>query len=309
MHLQSPNFALIIGVDRHPADPVHHRAVLIGYLAGRGRVDLLRGLARVALVSLIAACGGGASQMDADRSMKQYELAAGLRVEGDGPGAYKALFRALELDDENVHAHLLLANMYLLDREANGAAHDADAERHFLRAIALEGENDQAEGPVRTRNLKNDAINGLGVLYIHQRRYDEAIALLKQAAEDIKNPEAYMAWGNIGLAHYEMGDDEQAREALERSVRLQGQFCVGFLRLGRVHLRANQPERAEEMLTAALEAHPSCNVLQDAWHYRGEARMKLGNRDDARGDFERCLELGQNTESGKACRRYLEATY
>jgi hypothetical protein len=37
--------------------------------------------------------------------------------------------------------------------------------------------------------------------------------------------------------------------------------------------------------------------------------MKLGNRTDARGDFEHCLELGQNSEAGQACQRYLEATY
>jgi Tfp pilus assembly protein PilF len=247
--------------------------------------------------------------MDADKSMKQYELAAGLRVEGDGPGAYKALFRSLELDEQNVHAHLLLANMYLLDRDANGPAHDAEAEQHFLRAIELETLSTEDQGPVRTRNLKNDAINGLGVLYIHQRKFSEALAKLGEAANDIKNPEAYMAWGNIGLAYYEMGDDVHAQEALERSVRLQGQFCVGFLRLGQVYLRSEKLEKAEEMFTAAMEAHEACDKLQQAWHLRGEARMKLGNRTDARGDFEHCLELGQNSEAGQACRRYLEATY
>jgi Tfp pilus assembly protein PilF len=272
-------------------------------------VDLLHGLARVAIVLAAVGCGGGASQMDADKSMKQYELAAGLRVEGDGPGAYKALFRALELDEKNVHAHLLLANMYLLDRDANGPAHDAEAEKAFKRVIELESDGDVDMGTVRTRNLKNDAINGLGVLYIHQRRHADALAVLREAAEDIKNPEAYMAWGNIGLAYYEMGDDVKAQETLERAVRLQAQFCVGFLRLGQVYLRDGKPEKAEEMFTAALEAHESCNTLQQAWHLRGEARMKLGNRTDARGDFEHCLELGQKSEAGQACQRYLEATY
>ena len=68
-------------------------------------------------------------------------------------------------------------------------------------------------------------------------------------------------------------------------------------------------EDAERALTSAIEADARCASFQDAWHLRGETRMKLGGREDARADFERCVELAPQSEAGKACARYLEATY
>ena len=37
--------------------------------------------------------------------------------------------------------------------------------------------------------------------------------------------------------------------------------------------------------------------------------MNLGTREDARADFERCVEIEASNDAGKACGRYLEATY
>jgi len=69
-------------------------------------------------------------------------------------------------------------------------------------------------------------------------------------------------------------------------------------------------ERAEDSLTRGLEvADESCQNLQDAWHLRGQARARLGRRDDAIGDFERCVELSASTPTGRACETYLEATH
>jgi tetratricopeptide (TPR) repeat protein len=116
-----------------------------------------------------------------------------------------------------------------------------------------------------------------------------------------------MAWGNLGWAYLELHNYPKAIETLTRSVHLRRDFCVGHYRLGRAFLATRDFERAEQSLTAAVEADKRCDVFQDAWQLRGEARMNLGNREDARSDFERCVELSPKSDAGQACRRFLAA--
>jgi len=256
-------------------------------------------------VGWAAGCvGSGVSPAEAERSMKQYELAIGLRGEGNDPGAFKALFEAIELDPHNAKAHLLLANLFLLGRDDN-PSFDEKAEHHFREVLSIQtGEYRSAE-----ESLVPDAYNGLGVLYVHQRRYKDAVEALNKSIEDMFNRQAYMAWGNLGWAYLDMGEYPKAIDALTRAIKLHPRFCVGYFRLGRAYLATKQHEKAEAALTSALEADERCDTFQDAWHLRGEARMKLGRRDDARADFERCVELSPNNDAGEACRRYLNATY
>ena len=237
--------------------------------------------------------------------MKQYELAIGLQGEGNTPGAFQALFKALEIDPLNAKAHLLLGTMFLISRDDNPKEYDLKAEQHFREALRIQAtERKQPE-----QSLLADAHNGLGVLYIHQQRYPEAAAELLKAVADLFNRDAYMAWGNLGWAYLEMKAFPKAIDALVRAVRLRPNFCVGYYRLGTAYMNTKQHEEAEQALTQAIEADKRCGTFQDAWHLRGEARMKLGQRDDARADFERCVELDAHTDAGKSCSRYLEATY
>lgn len=237
--------------------------------------------------------------------MRQYDLAVGLRGEGNVPGALQTLYKALEMDPDNAQAHLLLANMFLLDREDNLPLYDQKAEHHFQEVIRIQESDDKKP----EERLKSEAYNGLGVLRIHQQRYEEAVTVLMKAVEDIFNRDAYMAWGNIGWAYYYLGKYEKAADALVRAVKLSPRFCVGYFRLGSTYLKLKQFDKAEQSFTSAITVDERCAAFQEAIYLRGEARMNLGNREDARADFERCVEIEAANETGKSCRRYLEATY
>lgn len=253
----------------------------------------------------LVACAGGSSVGDRERSVKQYELAVGLQAEGNFPGAFKTLFEAIELDPDNSAAHHLLASLFLMKRSENPTRHDALSEEHFQATLRIEGEKEEP-----SKAMMADAYNGLGVLRIHQKRYAEAEDFLKRAIEvDLFNTRAYMAWGNLGWAYQEQGRHGDAQEALKRAIQLNPSFCVGHYRLGKDYLDTKSYSEAEQVLTKAIEVDDRCGSFQDAWHLRGVARMNLGYRDDARGDFERCVELAPGTDAGQACERYLEATY
>ena len=257
------------------------------------------------LALLHAGCASVGTASDRERAQRQYELAVGLQAEGNDVGAFKTLYEALELDPDNAQAHQLLGTLYLLSRDDDPVEHDRRAEQAFRRVLALEAETDK---PVK--KLVADAYNGLGVLKIHQGDAGAAVAFLRKAVEaDPFNADAYMAWGNLGWAHQELGQTGPAVKALQRAVKLNPGFCVGHFRLGTSLMSAKAYDEAEQSLTRAIEAHESCKTFQDAWQWRGTARMSLGHRDDARFDFERCVELAPTSEAGASCQRYLEATY
>jgi tetratricopeptide (TPR) repeat protein len=264
-----------------------------------------RSLGLLLAASSLACLSHGISAYDVDRSMKQYELAIGLQGEGNVPGAFQALTEALKINPKNAKAHLLFGTMFLVGRDDDPTNYDREAEAHFREALKIQASPDR----LSEESLASAALNGLGVLHLHQQRYDLAIEELTKAVADLFNRDAYMAWGNLGWAYYGVGNYPKAIEALGRAVRLHTHFCVGFYRLGMAQLKTRAYQDAEEAFTQAIEADERCKTFQDAFHERGEVRMNLGRRDDARADFERCVELAAKNDTGKSCARYLEATY
>jgi len=254
-------------------------------------------LATFFLALMNAGCGGGPTAEESMRSQREYELGVSLMREASLPQAFEHLLRAVELDRENAEAHHVLGVLFT----ARGDF--AKAELHLATAGTL------AEDPaIEARpSLRSEIRNSHGVLLIHEEKLDEAIVELRAAANDLLYTTPYLAWANLGLAYYEKETYPQAIAALEQAVRLQRDFCLGYLRLGQAYLATEAFTRAEAALTRVVEVdNETCNTTQEAWQMRGESRARLGHRDDAAADFERCVELGQETEPGRACRRYLE---
>jgi len=226
--------------------------------------------------------------------MHEFQLAAGLREEGNVAEALVHVERALEIDSTNPRAHLLLGLIYL------GRAGHAEAETHVRRAIEL------LEARTDFRSVLAEARNVLGTILIHQRQYGEASTVLRQSATDPLNTAPFYAWGNLGWAYYENHQYDDSLDALRQAVRIQSRFCVGHYLMGQTLFAMERFEPAEDALTLALEADPRCEAYQEAWKLRGETRARLGQNTDAVDDFERCVELGGQTEAGRACQRFLD---
>lgn len=255
-------------------------------------------LAALALSSSLSSCVGPVSAENALRAQKEYELSVGLLGEQNIPAAFEHLFKARDLDPLNPEPHQLLGNLYLL----RGDLSKAEEELREARKLA-------AQNPSYGPPFIAEVENSLGVVLVHQKRYDDAIAMLRETASNLLNRTPHLAWGNLGWAYYEKGQYTDAVAALTQSIRHQSRFCLGYYRLGQAYLALRDFEHAEESLTHCLEVpDEGCHNLQDAWHLRGQARARLGQREDAIGDFERCLELAASTPTGRACQSYLEAT-
>jgi len=243
-------------------------------------------------VALMASCGG-VTREQVVRSQREFDLAVGLYEEHNVPSAFEHLLESLELDAENPEAHLLLGKLLMIHR-----SDFAQAELHMREAIRVNAIHEVRVG------LPADARNALGVLFINAGRYQDAVEVLREASSDLMNREPELTYANLARAYLEL---EQLDEALQAAVQSQQQspnFCVGLFWLGEVRLARQEREPALEVLDHLLDLE-QCQSLQRAWRLRGEVKAHLSDREGAVVDFESCVELGPQTEDGRACQRYL----
>jgi Tfp pilus assembly protein PilF len=197
--------------------------------------------------------------------------------------------KAVDLDEENAQAQLLLATIYL----AFCAASDEecrlpDAEKHARRALKIKPDF-------------ASATNTLGVVLIRQKRYDDALKTLQPLTENMMYSTPELAWGNIGQAHLEKGDADQAILALKKAVALQPNFCVGTYRLGQAFERKGDLKAAAQSYTTTLENTFEQCKFADAYESRARVLFKLNEIAGARADLEQCVRVGAGSVTAKRC--------
>ncbi len=279
-------------------------ATRAGCIRGAAVVSSLCSLLSVASVASVAsftlaACGGAqpAAQADETRSIAEYDLARDAFQHGRLREALAHIEQALALDEDNAEAAylgaLLLLGFCAGDAQSSDCRFDS-AEKMARRALEANPE-------------MRDAKNALGVILVHQRRYDEAITVLKPLTEDILYASPEKSWGNLGWAYLLKGSNDEAIDALRRAVAAQPLFCVGQYRLGLAYEKRGELDLAREAFTRAVETdQPECRRLQDAFDARARVAEKRGLVDDARADLERCREIDERTAVGQRCAAQLQ---
>ena len=245
-----------------------------------------------------ASCAAQGPSPSDPRSTAIYDLAADSFKKGQLREALAKVNESLEIDGDNADAAYLGAIILLQFCERDETSSDcryADAEKYARRAVAA---NPQ----------QRDAKNGLGVILVHEKKYDEAIKVLKPLAEDMLYASPEKSWGNLGWAYLQNGMYNEAIDALRRSVASQPAFCVGNLRLGQAYEKKGELSAAREALTRAVETKkPGCDRLQDAFDLRGRISLKQGNKETATADFQKCREIADKTPVGQKCDAQLKA--
>ncbi|MDH0648785.1 type IV pilus biogenesis/stability protein PilW [Pseudomonas sp. GD03858] len=168
----------------------------------------LRAALPILTLLLLAGCvSGGASDPLASRQGREdagrayVQLGLGYLQQGLTEQAKAPLSKALALDGRDADAHAALALVFQAEDEP------ALASQHFQKALAVRSDD------TRIRN-------NYGSFLYAQGRFGEAQAMFRQAAADTLYPERSRVYENLGLTALKLGQGEQAREYLEKALRL-----------------------------------------------------------------------------------------
>jgi Tfp pilus assembly protein PilF len=260
--------------------------------AGTSVGGLVAACAALGAASGSVGCAAPSDGVADPKSVAVYDVARDEFGKGNLREALAKVNEALEADSDNADAAYLGAIIHLAFCAKDEQSSDCrfpEAEKFARHALDSSPE-------------MRDAKNVLGVILVHEKRYDDAIAVLKPLTEDILYPSPEKSWGNLGWAYLEKGQTNEAIDALLRAVASQPAFCVGNYRLGVAYHKAGDLKASREALTRALETdRPGCKTLQDALLLRGQVAAQLKDLDAARADFDKCSELSKATLSGERC--------
>lgn len=269
----------------------------------RARAYASRGTAALACVAFAlggAGCGAarGSSASTDQRSLSEYDLGRDAFQHGQLREALDHVQKSLEIDGDNADAAYLGSIVMLAFCAKDERSTDCrypDAEK--LARKALDANPDM-----------RDAKNTLGVILVHEKKYDDAIAVLKPLANDILYASPEKSWGNLGWAYLESGKIDEAIDALRRSVAAQPLFCVGQYRLGLAFEKKGDLAAARDAYTQAVDTDaPECKRLQEAFDARARVSARLGRSDEARADLERCRDIASASPIGQRCAARLGA--
>jgi tetratricopeptide (TPR) repeat protein len=120
----------------------------------------------------------------------------------------------------------------------------------------------------------------LGNSYGECLRFDKAVAAHERAL--LINRDNHQAWANLGIAHRQRGDTQQAEKCQLRALKLKPDFVEAHINLGTLFVALEEPARAVESYERAVELDSSnamahgnlALVLAMSRHYR-EAEGRL----------------------------------
>jgi type IV pilus assembly protein PilF len=237
-----------------------------------------------ALLALaLAACA--TTSRDRELARVQYDMAIQAQRAGDPRGALVEIEKAVEAapDDaeiRNFHALVLHLHFGQLDR----------AIAEYRRAIELQPNYSEAK------------LN-LGAALIAAGRYEEALAPLDEARQDLVFHDAHLAEGNYGWAKYKLGDEAAALEHLNRAVTMTPAFCLGYRNLAEIHeARGDLPAALRELDRYAR----ACPAEPDADLRRGQVFLRRGEGCLARDAFASCVGKAAGGPLGRECEERAE---
>jgi Flp pilus assembly protein TadD len=190
-------------------------------------------------------------------------LGTAYAAQGDHEQAQEPLRKACALQPKLADACFYHArNLYLVNRFAESrkvfeGLLGSDPQRWRVEnglGLALEalGEGREAEKRYRnaaasaTGNPNEHPLINLGVLMGREGRTAEAEVVFQEAVK--KAPGATRAWFELGRTLQELGRNEEAAKALEKSVQIDGRNWAAHGLLGKVYLRLGREEEGRRHL-------------------------------------------------------------
>ncbi|HIJ81098.1 MAG TPA: tetratricopeptide repeat protein [Desulfuromonadales bacterium] len=250
------------------------------------RNHLICRLALLLILITVSGCSSGRGQGISKPNPASYHFQMGLSYLGERnyTAALIDLTEAEKLDPENPEVLYNLGLAYMGKRRPDLA------EAKLQGAIILKPNYSAAR-------------NDLGVAYLGMKRWDNAIQQFKIVKDDLFYESNENATINLGLAYLGKGEFEKALAELKSVAVSNPRNPVVRLSLGRVLYAMEKTEQAVVEYRKALQLYHDYGA---AYHYLGQAELKLNNNEAARAAFGEAVRLIPDTELGRAAQEYLD---
>jgi Tfp pilus assembly protein PilF len=261
-----------------------------------------------ALAALFVSCAHQ-ERHDPEASAKRLAVGQDYYAKHMVPAALIEIQRALDLDPENPEAHYLMGilkmgqgveHIELAERAAclHGAKAEAERVDATLKMHEAEGAFQRA---IQYRPYYAEAFDGLAVVAIYTKNFDQAVKYEERAQENAVFAENPIARGNLGWAYYGKKDFIRAEKELREAVAKSPEFCVGRYRLGQVLFDQGEFSAAAEQLSTLSQR--KCPI-QEAYRVLGLAEQRLHAEASAKQAFETCIQLAPKSCLAEECRTY-----
>jgi Tfp pilus assembly protein PilF len=242
-------------------------------------------------LALLAGCATP-TERDISLAFQHRQLAEAKLSQGENELAIKEYQRSLELFAGDPETHFGLAEAYQRKQRLDLA------EKHLLEAARLRPDHHEAR------------LN-LGVVWLLQERWPEAIAQFKELAEEPTFIRPARALVNLGWAQYKSGDLGGARVTFEQALQSERANYVAHLDLGIVLYDQGdvvEAIRHFEQVLVILENRPVAvfgATEAEARFRAAQGFVKLGKQTEAIGHLELAAQRGGTSEWGQKSREYL----
>ena len=242
----------------------------------------LRGIA--ALLCMLAALGCSTSTQDEDIRKKvdyHYRLANTSFYEHNIPGALRELTQCLKLDPEHADAHHLMGMIFFGRREYS------ESENHFRQALEL-------------RPAFHEARNNLGAVLLAEKRWRDAIEVLKPLVGATLYGTPWLVHNNLGHANHQLKRRRKAMHHYKQALFHNPKCCLGYANLGTLYREIGDAEMALDYLGRATT---KCEKFAEPHFQLGQLYEHIGQHATARAQYRECYKDAPESPLGRRCRR------
>lgn len=221
--------------------------------------------------------------VDAERADLFLEMGTAHLQKGSYPEALKALKKAEELNPNSAIIQNNLGLAYFVRKEYE------QAKKHIQTALDLESSFTEAR------------IN-LGQVFLAQNQFGEAIKSFQLATKDLTYPKPEKSWYHLGLAEFQRGEFNKARDAFARAVEIQKNYCLANHYFARSLYELKDYQGAAENFDRSVSFCDS-KFKEESFYYGGLSYYRLGDSQRAILRFEELVKEfpeGPQVENAKS---------
>ena len=250
---------------------------------------MIRNIIIIIVLLMITGCahnvGTGADRSGNSELTNQKTLALASFQRQNFKAALDEIEVARKMDDKDPEVYLIEGLIYFALEDM------AKSEELYKHALELD------------KNYSEANFN-LCVLYMNTKKYNDAIDYCSKAAEDRLYSSRYKAYVVMGVAYFNNGNREKAKEYFDKSLAVEPKFFYTHNELGKLHVSYGDLNDAVYEFKQAIQYNPN---YPESYYNLGKTYSSMKDIFNACNSFKKVIELSPNSDYGFTARNYVNS--